>query len=63
MELVFNVKDGELACADSYKIAEAAIRVLDVKKANCIKLIKIDEKNAYLSCKLTKIICNLLFLS
>ena len=44
METVFNVKEGELANADSFKIAEAAVKVLDIKKANDIKLLKIDEK-------------------
>ena len=44
MEVVFNVKEGELIDAEAIKIAEAAIKVLDVKKANDIKLLKIDEK-------------------
>ena len=44
MEAVYNVKDGELINAESIKIAEAAVKVLDIKKANDIKLLKIDEK-------------------
>lgn len=44
MEAVYNIKEGELVNASSMKIAEAAIRVLDIKKANNIKLLKIDEK-------------------
>ena len=46
MEVVFNVKENELVGADSIKIAEAAIKVLDIKKANDIKLLKIDEKTS-----------------
>ncbi len=44
MEAVYNVKEGELVNAESLKIAEAAVKVLDIKKANDIKLLKIDEK-------------------
>ncbi len=44
MEAVYNVKEGELINAESLKVAEAAIKVLDIKKANDIKLLKIDEK-------------------
>lgn len=44
MEVVFNIKEGELIDAEALKIAESAIKVLDVKKANDIKLLKIDEK-------------------
>lgn len=44
MEAVYNVKEGELNNAESLKIAEAAVKVLDIKKANDIKLLKIDEK-------------------
>lgn len=44
MEAVYNVKEGELLNAESLKIAEAAVKVLDIKKANDIKLLKIDEK-------------------
>lgn len=44
MEAVYNVKEGELINAESLKIAEAAVKVLDIKKANDIKLLKIDEK-------------------
>ena len=44
METVYNIKEGELLNAESLKIAEAAVKVLDIKKANNIKLLKIDEK-------------------
>lgn len=44
MEVVYNVKEGELIDAEALKIAEAAIKVLDIKKADDIKLLKIDEK-------------------
>jgi len=44
MEVLFNVKDGELENASSYEIACAAVKVLDSKKAGDIKLLKIDKK-------------------
>ena len=44
METVYNVKEGELVNANSLKVAMTAVKVLDVKKANDIKLLKIDEK-------------------
>ena len=44
MEVLFNVKEGELEAASSYEIAKAAIKVLDSKKAGEIKLLKIDKK-------------------
>ena len=44
MEVLFNVKQGELENASSYEIAKAAIKVLDAKKAGDIKLLKIDKK-------------------
>ena len=44
MEVLFNVKQGELENASSYEIAKAAIKVLDSKKAGDIKLLKIDKK-------------------
>ena len=44
MENVFNVKEGELVNANSLKIAEAAVKTLDMKKAGEIKLLKIQEK-------------------
>ncbi len=44
MEAVYNVKEGELLNADSLKVAQAAVKVLDIKKASDIKLLKIDEK-------------------
>lgn len=44
MDILFNVKEGELKDADSLKIAESAIKVLDSKKASGIKLLKIDKK-------------------
>ena len=44
MDIIFNVKDGELENAGSLKIAEAIVKVLDTKKANDIKVLKIDKK-------------------
>lgn len=44
MDVLFNVKEGELANADSLKIANSAIKVLDAKKGLDIKLLKIDQK-------------------
>ncbi len=44
MDIIFNVKDGELENASSLKIAEAIVKVLDTKKANDIKVLKIDKK-------------------
>ena len=44
MEAVYNVKEGELINADSLTVAKTAVKVLDIKKASDIKLLKIDEK-------------------
>ena len=44
MEVLFNVKDGELENASSFEIACAAVKVLDTKKAGDIKVLKIDSK-------------------
>ena len=44
MDIIFNVKDGELENASSFEIAKAAVKVLDTKKAGEIKLLKIDKK-------------------
>ena len=44
MEVLFNVKDGELENATSFEIASAAVKVLDSKKAGEIKVLKIDQK-------------------
>ena len=44
MENIFNVKEGELIEASSLKIAEAAVKTLDVKKAGEIKLLKVQDK-------------------
>ena len=44
MEVLYNVKDGELENASSYEIACAAVKVLDSKKATDLKLLKIDSK-------------------
>ena len=44
MDIIFNVKDGELENAGSLKIAEAIVKVLDTKKANDIKVLKIDKR-------------------
>ena len=44
MDVIYNVKDGELENASSFDIASAAVKVLDTKKAGDIKLLKIDKK-------------------
>lgn len=44
MDILFNVKENELATADSFELAKAAVKILDTKKANDIKLLKIDKK-------------------
>ena len=44
MEVLFNVKDGELENASSLDIATAAVKVLDTKKAGDIRVLKIDKK-------------------
>ncbi|MBE6673685.1 MAG: ribosome silencing factor [Ruminococcaceae bacterium] len=44
MDILFNVKDGELENSTSFEIACAAVKVLDSKKAGDIKLLKIDKK-------------------
>lgn len=44
MDVLYNVKDGELENASSFEIAAAAIKVLDTKKAADLKLLKIDKK-------------------
>ena len=44
MDILFNVKDGELENAGSLEIATAIVKVLDAKKASDIKLLKIDKK-------------------
>lgn len=44
MDILFNVKEGELENAGSLEIAEAIVKVLDTKKASDIKLLKIDKK-------------------
>ena len=44
MENIFNIKVDELKEASSLEIAQAAVKVLDAKKGNDIKLLKIDEK-------------------
>ncbi len=44
MEVLFNVKDGELQNATSFEIAKAAVKVLDSKKAGDIRVLKIDQK-------------------
>ena len=44
MDIIFNFKDGELENAGSLKIAESIVNVLDTKKANDIKVLKIDKK-------------------
>ena len=44
MEVLFNVKEGELENASSFEIACAAVKVLDSKKAGDIRVLKIDKK-------------------
>lgn len=44
MDILFNVKDGELENAGSLEIAQAIVKILDTKKASEIKLLKIDKK-------------------
>ena len=44
MEVLFNVKEGELENASSFEIASAAVKVLDTKKAGDIRVLKIDKK-------------------
>lgn len=44
MENIFNVKENELREASSKEIAEMTVRILDAKKGNDIKMLKIDEK-------------------
>lgn len=44
MEVLFEVKEGSLECADSGKIVEAAVKTLDSKKARNIKVLKISDK-------------------
>lgn len=44
MDILFNVKEGELENASSLEIAQAIVKILDTKKANDIKVLKIDKK-------------------
>lgn len=44
MENIYNIKTDELKSANSFEIAQAVVKVLDAKKGNDIKLLKIDEK-------------------
>lgn len=44
MEGIFNIQTDELKNASSFEIAKATVKVLDAKKGNNIKLLKIDEK-------------------
>ena len=44
MDILFNVKDGDLKNASSFEIACATVKVLDSKKANDIRVLKIDTK-------------------
>lgn len=44
MEVLYNVKEGELANATSFEVACAAVKVLDSKIAGDIKVLKIDKK-------------------
>ena len=44
MEGIFNIKTDELKNASSLEVAKAAVKVLDAKKGNNIKVLKIDEK-------------------
>lgn len=44
MEGIFNITTDELKNASSLEVAKAAVKVLDAKKGNNIKVLKIDEK-------------------
>lgn len=44
MDILYNVKENELANAASLDLAKAAVKILDAKKAADIKLLKIDKK-------------------
>ena len=44
MDILFNVKEGELENESSLEIAQAIVKILDTKKANDIKVLKIDKK-------------------
>ena len=44
MDILYNVKENELASATSLELAKAAVKILDTKKASEIKLLKIDKK-------------------
>ena len=44
MENILGIKEGCLIGADSTQVAELAVKILDSKKAENIKLLKIDTK-------------------
>ena len=44
MENIFEVQEGILAGAESREVAKLATKILDSKKADNIKVLKIDEK-------------------
>ena len=44
MENIFEIQEGVLAGAGSDKIAELSVKLLDAKKADQIKVLKIDTK-------------------
>ena len=44
MDILYNVKENELANATSLDLAKAAVKILDTKKAFDIKILKIDKK-------------------
>ena len=44
MEVLFNVKEGELENASAFEMASAAAKILDTKKAGDLKVLKIDQK-------------------
>jgi ribosome-associated protein len=44
MDILFNVKENELANANSFELAKVAVKILDTKKAMDIKVLKIDKK-------------------
>lgn len=44
MEGIFNITTDELKNASSLEVAKVAVKVLDAKKGNNIKVLKIDEK-------------------
>ena len=44
MENIFEIKPGELENAASYEVVKAVVKILDTKKANSIKILKVENK-------------------